>query len=59
MSKNGILTGAGWRLQRPRGNRYKGPKNGGKIADKRDASLLTVHDIDLTRDDIDLTRVDT
>ena len=58
MSKNGILNGAGWLWKRPRGNRLKGPKNGGKIADKRGASLLTIHDIDLTRDDIDLTRDD-
>jgi len=31
------------------------PKNGGKIADRIGVSLLTLHDIDLTRDDINGT----
>jgi len=48
MSKNGILNGAGWLWKRPRGNPFKGPKNGGKIAENERVLPLTIHDINGT-----------
>jgi len=50
MSKNGILNGAESLWKRPRGNRFKGPKNGGKIAENQRVLPLTIHDINGTTD---------